>query len=57
MVSAEEAASAGIMRVDIRVYRAAQTCGLTVAVHAGQGAALVVQKLLSMKGFTMKMLI
>ena len=57
MVSAEEEASAGIMRVDIRVYRAAQTRGLAVAVHAGQRVDLVIQKLLSMKGFTMKMLI
>ena len=57
MVSAKEEASAGIMRVDIRVYGAAQTRGLAVAVHTGQGAALVVQKLLSMKGFTMKILI
>ena len=46
VVSAEEEVSAGIVRVDIRVYRAAQTRGLAVAVHAGQGAALVVQKLL-----------
>ena len=46
MVSAEEEASAGIVREDIRVYGAAQTRGLTVAVHAGQGPALVVQKLL-----------
>ena len=57
MVSAEEEVSAGIVREDIRVYQAAQTCGLAVAVHAGQGAALVVQKLLSIQGFTMKMLI
>ena len=57
MVSAEEEASAGIVREDIRVYRAAQTCGLAVAVHAGQRVDLVIQKLLSMKGFTMKMLI
>ena len=57
MVSAEEEVSAGIMRVYIRVYGAAQTRGLAVAVHAGQISALVVQKLLSMKGFTMKMLI
>ena len=46
MVSAEEEVSAGIVRVDIRVYRAAQTGGLAVAVHAVQGAALVVKKLL-----------
>ena len=42
MVSAEEEASAGIMRVDIWVYGAAQTSCLAVAVHAGQGAALVI---------------
>ena len=46
MVSAEEEVSAGIVRVDIRVYRAAQTRGLAVAVHTGQCAALLVQKLL-----------
>ena len=57
MVSAEEEVSSGIMRVDIRVYWAAQTSGLAVAVHAGQGAALLVPKLLSIQGFTMKMLI
>ena len=57
MVSAEEEVSAGIVREDIRVYRAAQTSGLAVAVHAGQRVDLVIQKLLSMKGFTMKMLI
>ena len=57
MVSAEEEASAGIVRVDIWVYWAAQTHGLAVAVHTGQGAALVVQKLLSIQGFTRKMLI
>ena len=44
MVPAEEEASAGIVREDIRVYGAAQTSGLAVAVHAGQGATLVVQK-------------
>ena len=54
MVSAEEEASAGIVREDIRVYGAAQTSGLTVAVHTGQGATLVVQKLLRIKGFMMK---
>ena len=54
MVSAEEEASAGIVREDIRVYGAAQTCGLTVAVHTGQGVDLVVQKLL--KGFMVKII-
>ena len=56
MVSAEEEASAGIVREDIRVYGAAQTSGLAVAVHAGQGPALVVQKLLRIKGFMLKIM-